>query len=249
MDERSNDPVNEMASMSEPSRPHLSGYVDTCKNCGTTAPADGMGLCSNPKCRAVRKGAKLAARHGPINTDRRKELRESFIRDYRPATTIDEIRCKQLASIAERLEVVKTGPMDHMRLVQTSQMLTTALEESRQARVQLPTESNLERLSDDHLLARLEGLLNKARELARLKAEGAERTATDEAGTQEAATSVVPAAIQDGPVQVPLANEATDPGREEREQQLKLDEQREIRRKLGWDVGVLNEQSGYRHRE
>src|SRR5690349_23812020 len=101
-------------------------FPDRCGRCGTTAPAVD-GRCPNPKCRCLRKGTQLAAKGGPVNTAKRDQLRARFIHDYRPSTTLDEIRCRELADITERLSTLKKGSAEYVRVVQTMASLDEAL--------------------------------------------------------------------------------------------------------------------------
>ena len=179
--------------------------VNACAACGSTAPPDAMGLCPNPKCRCVRKGTKLAAKHGPINTRRRQALREQFVRDYRPVTAIDTHRCKQLADVTERLDVVKTGTMDHVRLVQTQQVLVTALEASRAER-----EKNAHTTSEELEAASLDDLARRVADLTQTIAQLREHEATSmvvspTGSTLAPETDAKPVAIDASPAPSPAA--------------------------------------------
>ena len=155
-------------------------FPDKCTRCGTTDPAVD-GRCPNPKCRCLRKGTQLAAKGGPVNKTRRDQLRARFLQDYRPSTTIDEIRCRELADIAERLSVLKKGSSEYQRLVQTMASLDEALRSARSAPQQPP---NVADLSNEELIARLETLLAAAR-AAQRKPEPAERVVAEPEAVSE----------------------------------------------------------------
>jgi hypothetical protein len=157
--------LDDAALLPTPEVPHGSidrEFPDRCKNCGTTDPADDGGRCPNPKCKALRKGAQLAARGGPVNVAKRDQLRARFKQDYRPSTTLDEVRCQELADLTERLSTIKKGSSEYARVVATMASLDVALRESR-AMQQQQQPSSIADLSHEALIARLETLLAAAR--------------------------------------------------------------------------------------
>lgn len=263
-------------------------FPDTCTRCGTKAPAVD-GRCPNPKCRCLRKGTQLAAKGGPVNVAKRDQLRARFLHDYRPLTTIDEVRVRELADIVERLSGLKKGSAEYQRLVQTMTALDEALRSSRA--MQQRQQPSVTELTSDQLIAKLETLLAAVRE-AHLKPEPAVRQpaasesnlepprASNAAGpdlSPAPKTAASPTALcvycnglcvgKDRDIYRTL--HALDPAEIDRKnaeataEMLGLpadgpalpaptDEQRrqaELRKQLGWDKGVLNEQTGYRHRE
>ena len=229
-------------------------FPDRCTRCGTTAPAVD-GRCPNPKCRCSRKGTQLAAKGGPVNVAKRDQLRARFIQDYRPSTTIDEIRCRELADITERLSTLKKGSSEYVRLVQTMASLDEALRSARS--IQQPPD--FATLSNEELIARLETLLASAREVQR-KPEPAERAVAEPEAASEAALGPRSASIANPTGQTPAEKESAapspsvilqstrsspiEPTPEEAERRAAA-----IRRELGWDQGVMNETKGYRYRE
>jgi len=148
-------PVPQSAAESVPDE-----FPDICRRCGTKAPSVD-GRCPNPNCRSLRKGTQLAAKHGPVNKTRRDQLRARFIQDYRPLSTIDEIRCRELADVSERLEVLKKGSPEYQRLVTTMASLDEALRASLATQKQAATP--VSELSQEQLVSRLESLLASAR--------------------------------------------------------------------------------------
>jgi hypothetical protein len=104
------------------------------------------------------KGSFLARKH-PVNVLRRHQLLDQLIADYRPSTTLQRSSCEMLAGILEQLETMKPGSPVHQRLVQLSQLLGAALEESRaSSRVaSLPTDYSA--FSLDELAARAKRII------------------------------------------------------------------------------------------
>ncbi len=99
----------------------------------------------------------FARRKHPVNVLRRQQL-DKFVLDYHPNTQRLQSMCEQYAGIVEQLEVLKPGSPDHQRLVQLSQLLGTALEESRSAR----TPADLATINDmniEQLIARTSAVL------------------------------------------------------------------------------------------
>jgi len=132
-------------------------------SCGSTDPRDAMGRCPNPKCRALRKGSQIASKQAPVNKARRDQLRASFLQDYRPSTTLDRVRCQELADLTERLSTIKKGSSEYARVVATMASLDVALRESRAMQQQQQSAPPIESLSNDALISRLETLLAAAR--------------------------------------------------------------------------------------
>jgi len=150
---------------------HLAGEPDSlpmtwCEKCQADVKPQGRGQC--PRCGRVLRHSFLARRH-PVNKLRRQQLLDKFVRDYRPDTQRLQSMCEQYAGIVEQLEVLKPGSPDHQRLVQLSQLLGAALEESHvppAARLRRQF-GNLSSLMLTELVERTEKLAQDAREMAR----------------------------------------------------------------------------------
>ena len=102
-----------------------------CKKCAADVLPAGKGRC--PRCNSFLK-LNFSARKHPVNKLRRQQLLDKFVLDYRPNTQRLQSMCEQYAGIVEQLEVLKPGSPDHQRLVQLSQLLGAALEESQSSR-------------------------------------------------------------------------------------------------------------------
>ncbi len=107
-----------------------------CKKCQGWVRPIGKGRCE--RCNAFLR-LNFSARRHPTNLARREALLAKLTADYRPATTMLLASCEHLAAILEQLETLRPGGPDHQRLVQLSQLLGAALEESRSARASRPS--------------------------------------------------------------------------------------------------------------
>ncbi len=137
-----------------------------CPNCKIVVKPRGKGLC--PKCGRVLKQSFLGRRH-PVNLIRRDVLLKKIVSDYQPTTTVLVAKCEHLAGILEQLENLKPGSQEHKRLVELSEQLGAALEETR---AQQPrSDAALASLTNDQLIAEttaiLRGLLEQ-RDAARI---------------------------------------------------------------------------------
>ena len=115
----------------------LTGEPDTlpptwCKKCQAEVKPEGKGVC--PRCHTF-LSRNFTARKHPVNKLRRQQLLDKFVRDYQPNTQRLQSMCEQFAGVVEQLEVIKPGSPEHQRLVQLSQLLGAALEESQSSRV------------------------------------------------------------------------------------------------------------------
>lgn len=102
-----------------------------CKKCEAEVKPEGKGVC--PRCHTF-LSRNFTARKHPVNVLRRQQLLDKFVRDYRPDTQRLQSMCEQFAGVVEQLEVIKPGSPEHQRLVQLSQSLGAALEESQASR-------------------------------------------------------------------------------------------------------------------
>jgi hypothetical protein len=228
-------------------------FPDTCAKCGTKAPSVN-GRCPNPHCKGLRKGTQIAAKGGPVNRTRRDRFHEQFIRDYRPSSTIDQIRCRQMADIAERLErFQRQGSSEYQRLIQAMGQLDSALRESLSTRQK--AQPDVADIPTEDLISRLEQLLAMAKESLTPKpatdagSEGSEGQSEPASGifseppasraAEKESASPSPSVIRHPPsIPIQLSDE-------ERERNAAA-----IRRELGWNRGVLNERTGlWRDRE
>ena len=155
---------------------HLTGEPGTlpevwCRKCEATVLPAGKGRC--PKCNAFLR-LNFAARKHPVNKLRRQQLLDKFVSDYRPNTQRLQSMCEQYAGVVEQLEVIKPGSPEHQRLVQLSQLLGAALEESRTATSASAGTSgvDLSGMTDDELIERTAALLQRMLEQRDLQRDG-----------------------------------------------------------------------------
>jgi hypothetical protein len=139
-----------------------------CKKCQADVLPVGKGDC--PRCHCALRLNFKARRH-PVNKLRRQQLLDKFVSDYRPNTQRLQSMCEQYAGIVEQLEALKPGSPEHQRLVQLSQLLGAALEESKPAA--RTDDLDASNLTEDELVEQLEVLLVHAREIRDAKIERA----------------------------------------------------------------------------
>ncbi len=145
----------------------------------------------------------LARKH-PVNRLRVDVLAERLYMEYRPATTVLRSMCAQLAGTLEQLEVLKPGSTDWARLVQTQQLLSDALEQSRSAKTHTSLDHTT--LSDDALTARFEQVLARAK--ARLALKPADATIVESTPIREEVTHA-PTESEPAPAPTPPAPRPT----------------------------------------
>ena len=144
-------------------RAQMAGEPDSlpltwCKHCVAEVKPEGKGRC--PRCQTFLR-LNFARRTHPVNVLRREQLLAQYVRDYAPTTTHLRGMCEDLAAIREQLEGRKAdGSANHQRLVQLSQLLGTALEESRASRVASPP-NDFANLSDDDLINKFTAMLRE----------------------------------------------------------------------------------------
>lgn len=173
---------------------HLLGIPDSlpetnCPNCKVNVLPRGKGQC--PRCGRVLKMS-FNARTKPINTPRRNAILAALIAEFPPADMLERATTEQLADTLERIEGLKAGSADWHKSVETSQKLGAALRQAKQSRVAKPSNDNLEPLSYDQLIERMERLLKGAREdkahaerIERANAESAARSSARPNSTNE----------------------------------------------------------------
>ena len=179
------------AAQTAPSAAHLLGLPDSlpitwCPNCKADVLPKGKGYC--PRCGRLLKGAFLARRH-PVNILRRDQLLAKFVHDYRPDTQRLQSMCEQYAGVIEQLETLKPGSQEHKRLVELSQMLGTALEDSRSTTQVVHEATEMDHLSVDQLIEKTAEI---ARDLLALRDSAvphSERATHEEDAEIEGATS------------------------------------------------------------
>jgi hypothetical protein len=138
---------------------HLTGVPDSlpetwCPNCQANVKPKGKGLC--PRCSRFLKNS-FAARKHPVNVLRRDALLAKLVAEYRPSTQRLLSACEQYAGVLEQLEVMKPGSQEHKRLVELSELLAAALEESRPP-ASTPTNADL---THDQLIERTTEILRQ----------------------------------------------------------------------------------------
>jgi len=202
----------------------------------------------------------FVARKGPINVLRRDALLAELVTDYQPDTTLLRSTCEDLAATLERLENTKAGSIEWQRLVQVKQLLGATLEASRR-----PGPSDVSDLTEREFEERF-ARLQQMRDLLQWNHEHAKDEIADEHDIPSTPTETAPAPEPLPPETVcefcshPLSHcrelkvagdeawdraHARDP-RWIAEREAKA---REIRRKLGWDVGVIGANGVYRRYE
>lgn len=179
-------------------RSALVGEPDTlpltfCRNCNVDVKPVGKGKC--PRCGKVLRFNFLARKH-PVNKLRRQQLLDKLVAEYQPQTTMLQSSCEMLAGILEQLEVLKPGSTEHQRLVQLSQTLGAALEESRPRRKNSSASGPLENLSFEELGTRAARLEQQLAELRAGPLSAAESTTTS---TTESPAPTV-AAVSPSPI-------------------------------------------------
>lgn len=123
----------------------------------------GAGLHATDPYRCARGhaiGGNPLARKHPVNERRVEQLLGKYVRDYHPDTQRLQSMCEQFAAVTEQLEGRKAdGSANYQRLVQLSQTLGAALEESRSREIRAQTD--LDTLSEDELIERTAAILHQ----------------------------------------------------------------------------------------
>jgi hypothetical protein len=110
-------------------------------------------------------GNSLSRKH-IVDENRRAKLRERILADYQPETQRLRSMCFQFADICEQLEGRKAdGSANYQRLVQLSQQLGAALEESRASRTSHPPIDQIDTLDPPALIEKTVGLLRQLLQL------------------------------------------------------------------------------------
>jgi hypothetical protein len=179
-----------------------------------------------------------------VNTAKRDQLRASFIRDYRPSSTMDRVRCQELADLTERLSTLKKGSAEYARVVATM----TALDEALRSAKSIQPPPDVASLSTDDLITRLETLLAAAREAREAEVAAAAASVTSE--DQSRSVGAIPTTPTGF---VAAEKESASPTSDAVLQSTQcdhIDEERAltIRRELGW-TSVHSEATNLRRRE
>lgn len=220
-----------------------------CTNCKTNvepivAPT-GRWMC--PGCRQFVKKSDGARKHS-VDVARIQQRLDELLIKFPPADILERSTCEQLAVQLEKHEMLKgkAEGAEWKRVMENIDFLETKLRDAKQRRSTPQHDTNLENLTFEQLKARINQLATHVSETEALTVEVERRQAEDRERSNHAA-----AAIPDEPVQIPVANGMDVAGKDEHrpENEPTPEQQAEIRRKLGWHRGVLNETTGWRPHE
>jgi hypothetical protein len=103
----------------------------------------------------------FVARKHRVNVLRREALLAELVAQFRPVDILARSACEHLSAVLEQLDSMRPGTTEWQRLVTTAQTLGTAL---RSAQPEARTPADYSAHSKDELIAKLETLLNAARE-------------------------------------------------------------------------------------